>query len=65
MYSVYICLCKHAQSAVCHVKSSLKICSILKKGKGRDAYHIMISYKEIKQTKTLLIRKIFVLVVMQ
>ena len=46
-----------------HVKN-IKIRSFFKKIKDKNACHTIVSYKDIKQTKILLIRKIFILVVM-
>ena len=64
MYSVLITFCEHVQSSVRRWESYQKLLIFEKKVKEINACHTIISYKEIKQTKILSIRKIFILVVM-
>ena len=64
MYSVLITFCEHVQSSVRWWESYQKLLIFEKKIKEINACHTIISYKEIKQTKILSIRKIFILVVM-
>ena len=65
MFQFTFMFCKHVQCAVRHVENLIKTCSFLKKKtEEMNACRAIISYNEIKQTKLLSRRKIFILIVM-